>query len=93
MFPVLLLAPLGIAVVLVLDLTRQPPRLWTVTRALLIIFGLFSPVVAFQSQAKWSWLMEAWSFIALLTLVVWFINFKHTLLAMLAEMRIRGRRH
>jgi hypothetical protein len=87
--PVLFVAPLGIAVVLALDLTRQQPRLWIVTRVLLIIFSLFSLVVGSVSRAEWSWLKEAWSFIALVTLVVWFINLKHTVLA---EMRSPGRR-
>lgn len=89
MLPVLFVAPLGIAVVLALDLTRQQPRLWIVTRVLLIIFSLFSLVVGSVSRAEWSWLKEAWSFIALVTLVVWFINLKHTVLA---EMRSPGRR-
>jgi hypothetical protein len=87
--PVLLLAPFGIAVVLALDRTRRQPRLWIVTRVLLIVFGLLSLVVGSQSQAEWSWLKEAWSFIALVTLVVWFSNLKHTVLA---EMRNAGRR-
>lgn len=89
MLPVLLVAPLGIAVVLALDLTRRRPRLWIVTRVLLIVFGLFSLVVGSQPHAEWSWLKEAWSFIALATLIVWFINLKHTVLA---EMRNPGRR-